>query len=69
MPESPGVLLFAGPGCRDVAAETFESFCEEGAGAGYVPAEEVFAFRTVHFSGVEPQAGVVQELFLQDFGS
>lgn len=50
----------------DEAGEAGEAIAEAGALGGDVPAHEAFAGGAVHGAGVEPQAGLVAEFFLED---
>lgn len=50
----------------DEAGEAGEAVAEAGALGGDVPAHEAFAGGAVHGAGVEPQAGLVAEFFLED---
>lgn len=52
----------------DEAGEAGEAVAEAGALGGDVPAHEAFAGGAVHGAGVEPQAGLVAEFFLEDGG-
>lgn len=52
----------------DEAGEAGEAVAEAGALGGDVPTHEAFAGGAVHGAGVEPQAGLVAEFFLEDGG-